>query len=224
MGHNVSGWVLDKIFLEVRFDNSAKFIENKDDLLRRYIARYPQYKTEPIETLALANPKLQRTITFSMNRVVVDFDRLDTFDEFVTEIKLVSQDLSSILGVSGYEFVGVRGYWGQQMKRYDALELMKKHMISVNEKWHNVGKLQDAALRLTFHRGKLKFHVSISPVLVQLVQFQAGRSTVSNDREMLMADIDIHIPQVDGEVDLVQFALDYQRRVQDLVLPAILEG
>lgn len=224
MSYRVGQWSLEKLFIEVRFENCEAFFRQRDPLIRYFLLRYPS-KADDAETLAMANPDLQRKVVFQMNRAVLDFDQVADLDGFSEEVRRMQGALREVLNVEVFNRVGVRGYWTVAMTSYEALEHTKRQMLRISEKWAKVGKLRGARVFLHFAaRDDLMLNINVGSVEIRRVELTGNQPLIDDRRDVLMADVDAYREGRNLKLDLVTFVVEYRDIVERAVLPALWEG
>jgi uncharacterized protein (TIGR04255 family) len=191
-----STFKIDKIFIEVRFKDSFKLplTDTKYTILEKLTKKYPAYNIENPEHIFLANPSEQKQIHVHLNRIIIDWDKPVSIDDFIKSSQADMAFLLRCLDVNDLIRVGIRTLSSYEGNNQNAIsEFIFKEFISTKLKSSDFGdEFTNPRVQFSGRKGSLFFNFALAYQQEQIIQGDLGAPLENQIRDLFLIDLDCY--------------------------------
>lgn len=205
---------LNKVFIEAIYSDSLLFNDMRilQEIIENFKDNLPESNyDDQTKTLVLVNSEKQCNIMISKNRIAIDSDSPNSFDEFKNFSNQALNVIIPKLAITRFNRVGMRSFRGIEKKNNgEAYKSVWKNFIKVKEEDLNeLGTIHGCGVNFILTGQEYNVNLGISPNFYQVLKIVNGNVQSQVNKWQLMVDSDVYLnPPINVEKVLNSFVDD----------------
>jgi uncharacterized protein (TIGR04255 family) len=210
-----SSFKTDKIFMELRFKESFKLplSDTKYRLLDKFSKKYPAFNTDNPENIILANHDRQEQLFIQLNRIVIDWNKPKSMEDFIKSAQADSNFILKLLEVEDIIRIGTRTINSFQGSNQNAVTefIFKQYITSKFKSSSFADEYFNPSVHLSGRKGKMHFNLTISYLQEQILEGTVNQLVNQQIRDLLAVDLDSYRENI--KVSKMQSVFDEVKKI-----------
>lgn len=206
-------YLINKIFIEARYNNSLlfndmKYVQEIVDGLSSVMPNY-NYDTDA-KALMLGDNESRLKVTVTNNRLVIDFDEAESLECFRDKANVILGMIVEKLSIRSFVRVGMRALRGIEVKDINTANMyVRKNFIKISDnEMINLGDTKDIRVGFNSTYKNYILSLNISPNIFQVIEVRNGEVIKSNSIAQVLVDSDVFIENNISSSSIIESFID----------------
>jgi hypothetical protein len=218
MQNSFPGWVIDRMFTEIRYASTPAFFDKKQEVFTRLLTQLPHYNIQNIDLLTMHSKEMPgKELVLSPNRFAYTYEMIKVNDNFVEDCKEKWTLINNKLNVNSVERFGMRAFFLKEMDIKDATSHLKKYIDTTKIK--NIANLSTVDYAFVFKEMEKTIRVATNAGEMQsiILSTEYAQSESRNIKGYIV-DIDFSIENIPSKFipNLIEEGIDkFKKYIQN---------